>query len=164
VSISDALGALSDETLAALARQEQLENAQARQEWRERKAAIRAKQEDQQALVRLGLRTVRSPSQVLGAYVAEIDVDANASRCRAVFEHWLQNGGQAEELKGLLGHQASLDRARHQQQLTQTRRRATEAEARRGDLEQRVMQLERENAGLRYRAERLEAAVGSLGG
>jgi hypothetical protein len=156
VSSYDAvLSHLSSETVAALARQEQLENAQTRQEWRERAAAIEAKRQDLAAMVTLGLRTVRSPDQILGDYAAEREVDANASRCRAVFEQWLQRGGQATELKQLLGHQAALDRERMGHQRTELLRRAAEAEARVDARDRRIMELEREVVSLRSQQDRL---------
>jgi chromosome segregation ATPase len=158
-----ALDQLSDETIAKMARAEQLENARTRAEWRERRATIEARRQDLAAQVQLGLRTVRSPQEILSGYAAEADVDQNTQRCRSVFEQWLGRGGQVEELKALLGHQAGLDRQRMSQQSDTLRRRVREAEGRLDARDRRIMELEGELATLRYRADRLEGAVGAAG-
>jgi hypothetical protein len=98
------LDGLSDETLDRLILQERAENEQARRERRERKAAAEDRRYALQQMVALGLRSVRSPDQVLAEYAAagDRDGDANTQRCRAVFEEWLQNGGTVDRLRALL--------------------------------------------------------------
>jgi hypothetical protein len=156
-----AFGSLSDEALGRMVLAERQENAEARREQRERDARIHARQQDIAQQVQLGLRTVRSPSQVLADFAAAGDaIDQNNQRCRAVLDRWLVAGGRVEELKDLLGDRATQAHARMEQQRSALRRRAEQAEAQRDARDARILALEREVSGLRFRAERLEGAVG----
>jgi len=152
---TSALAGLSEATLDQLVRQEQMENAQTLREHRERTAAVEARRQDLAQMVKLGLKQVRSPNEILAGYAGAGDgVDQNAQRCRAVFEQWLQAGGEAAELKELLGHRAAQFHATVEARQASLRSRVLETEARKTQLEKRVEQLERENAWLRSQQDR----------
>jgi hypothetical protein len=164
VSIDAALGGLSEETLAALVAQERAENAAERQQRRDRDARMRERAEDLRAQYALGLRSARSPAEILAGYAGDLDNDQNAQRCRATFERWLQAGGQADELKQLLGDKAARARAQFGGQQETLRRRAAEAEARRTADERRIAELEREVAYLRGQVDRSFEAIAETWG
>src|SRR6266516_3222468 len=138
-----------------------MENAQTLREHRERTAAVEARRQDLAQMVKLGLKQVRSPNEILAGYAGAGDgVDQNAQRCRAVFEQWLQAGGEVAELKDLLGHRAAQFHAGVEARQASLRSRVLETDARKSREQHRLDELESENAYLRSQIERLEAAVG----
>jgi hypothetical protein len=158
--LDQAFGGMSDEALDRLVAAEREEAAEARREERERALAAQVRREDLAAQARLGLRQVRSHADIIGAFAGGDGVDANAQRCRAVFERWLAAGGEVDELKALLGDTATQLRADFGHRQEQLRARVLEAESRKTADQRRIDALERQNFALKERVAYLEALAG----